>query len=75
MTLGITVQAIAFKLADCAMEIECARNLLYKACWLKDKKRDCAKVAAMVKLYYSELMGRVANHAVQRLAISRYIGC
>ncbi len=58
-------QAIAFKLADCAMEIECARNLLYKACWLKDKKRDYAKVAAMAKLYCSELMGRVANHAVQ----------
>ncbi len=58
-------QAIAFKLADCAMEIECARNLLYKACWLKDKKRDYAKLAAMAKLYCSELMGRVANHAVQ----------
>ncbi len=58
-------QAIAFKLADCAMEIECARNLLYKACWLKDKKREYAKVAAMAKLYCSELMGRVANHAVQ----------
>ena len=101
-------QVIAFKLADCAMEIECARNLLYKACWLKDKKRDYAKVAAMAKLYCSELMGRVANHAVQihggyglmkeynverfyrdqklldigegtsevqRLVISRYIGC
>ncbi len=58
-------QAIAFKLADCAMEIECARNLLYKACWLKDKKRDYAEVAAMAKLYCSELMGRVANNAVQ----------
>ncbi len=58
-------QAIAFKLADCAMEIECARNLLYKACWLKDQKRDYAKLAAMAKLYCSELMGRVANHAVQ----------
>ncbi len=58
-------QAVAFKLADCAMEIECGRNLLYKACWLRDRKRDFGKEAAMAKLYCSELMGRVANHAVQ----------
>jgi len=58
-------QAVAFKLADCAMEIECARNLLYKACWLRDNKRPFEKEAAMAKLYCSELMGRVANHAVQ----------
>ncbi|MBW1819482.1 MAG: acyl-CoA dehydrogenase family protein [Deltaproteobacteria bacterium] len=58
-------QAVAFKLADCALEIECARNLLYKACWLKDKKRPFEKEAAMAKLYCSETMGRVANHAVQ----------
>ena len=58
-------QANAFKLADCAMEIECARNLLYKACWLKSHKRPYEKEAAMGKLYCSELMGRVADHAVQ----------
>jgi alkylation response protein AidB-like acyl-CoA dehydrogenase len=58
-------QAIAFKLADCAIEIECARNLLYKACWLKSEGRPYEKEAAMAKLYCSELMGRVANHAVQ----------
>lgn len=58
-------QAIAFKLADSAMELECARNLLYKACWLRDQKRPFQKEAAMAKLYCSELMGRVANHAVQ----------
>lgn len=101
-------QAVAFKLADCATEIECGRNLLYKACWLRDRKRAFAKEAAMAKLYCSELMGRVADHAVQihggyglmkeyaverfyrdhklleigegtseiqRLVISRYIGC
>jgi short/branched chain acyl-CoA dehydrogenase len=58
-------QAVAFKLADCATEIECARNLLYKACWLRDRERPFAKEAAMAKLYCSELMGRVADHAVQ----------
>lgn len=101
-------QAVAFKLADCALEIECARNLMYKACWLRDQKRPFEKEAAMAKLYCSELMGRVANHAVQihggyglmkeyaverfyrdqklldigegtsevqRIVISRYIGC
>ncbi len=58
-------QAIAFKLADCAIEIECARNLMYKACWLRNNKRPFEKEAAMAKLYCSELMGRVVNHAVQ----------
>ncbi len=101
-------QAIAFKLADSATEIECARNLLYKACWLRDNKLPFAKEAAMAKLYCSETMGRVVDRAVQihggyglmkdyhverfyrdqklldigegtseiqRLVISRYIGC
>ncbi|MEI6260215.1 MAG: acyl-CoA dehydrogenase family protein [Deltaproteobacteria bacterium] len=101
-------QAIAFKLADCAVEIECARNLLYKACWLRNQHRPFEKEAAMAKLYCSEVMGRVVNHAVQihggyglmkdygvekffrdqklleigegtsevqRIVISRYIGC
>ncbi|MFO8033511.1 MAG: acyl-CoA dehydrogenase family protein [Desulfohalobiaceae bacterium] len=58
-------QAVAFKLADSATEIECARNLLYKACWLRDKNRAFAKEAAMAKLYASEVMNRVVNHAVQ----------
>ena len=47
------------------MEIECARNLLYKACWLRDHKRSFEKEAAMAKLYCSEVMGRVADHAIQ----------
>ncbi len=58
-------QAVAFKLADCAVQIECARNLLYKACWLRDHKRPFEMQAAMAKLYCSELMGRVVDHAVQ----------
>jgi len=60
-----TFQANAFKLADMAMEIECARLLLYKACWLRDNERPFSKEAAMAKLYCSELMYRCANHAVQ----------
>jgi alkylation response protein AidB-like acyl-CoA dehydrogenase len=58
-------QATAFKLADMATEIELARNLLYKACWLRDRKRAFSREAAMAKLYCSEVMHRCANHAVQ----------
>jgi alkylation response protein AidB-like acyl-CoA dehydrogenase len=58
-------QVNAFKLADMAMEIELARNLLYKACWLRENSRPFGKEAAMAKLYCSEVMGRCVNHAVQ----------
>jgi short/branched chain acyl-CoA dehydrogenase len=58
-------QAIAFKLADMATEIELARNLLYKACWLRDQNRCFSKEAAMAKLYCSEVMHRCVDHAVQ----------
>jgi len=101
-------QINAFKLADMAMKIELARNLLYKACWLKDNHKPFAKEAAMSKLYCSEIAKEVADEAVQihggyglmkdypierfyrdqrllqigegtseiqRLVISRYIGC
>ncbi len=58
-------QAVAFKLADMATEIELARNLLYKACWLREQDRPFAKEAAMAKLYCSEVMQRCVHQAVQ----------
>lgn len=58
-------QANAFKLADMATEIEMARLLLYKACWLKDNERLTPKYGAMAKLVCSETYYRAANHAVQ----------
>ena len=58
-------QVNAFKLADMALEIECARLILYKACWLRDNDKPFSKEAAMAKLYCSEVMYRCANHAVQ----------
>jgi short-chain 2-methylacyl-CoA dehydrogenase len=58
-------QVNAFKLADMALEIECARLILYKACWLRDQNKPFSKEAAMAKLYCSEVMYRCANHAVQ----------
>jgi short/branched chain acyl-CoA dehydrogenase len=60
-----TFQVNAFKLADMALEIECARLLLYKACWLRDNNKAFTKQAAMAKLYCSEVMYRCANHSVQ----------
>jgi alkylation response protein AidB-like acyl-CoA dehydrogenase len=58
-------QVNAFKLADMAMKIELARNLLYKACWLKDNNRPFSKEAAMAKLYCSEIAKEVVDEAVQ----------
>lgn len=58
-------QVNAFKLADMALKIELARNLLYKACWLKDNKKPYSKEAAMSKLYCSEIAREVADEAVQ----------
>lgn len=58
-------QVNAFKLADMALEIELARNLLYKACWLREGGRSITKEAAMAKLFCSEAMRRCVHHAVQ----------
>ena len=58
-------QAVQFKLADMAAEIEAARHLVYKAAWLKDQDRPFALAAAMAKLYTGELAHRVANEALQ----------
>lgn len=60
-----TFQANAFKLADSATEIEAARALLYKACWLKDTGRPFSTEAAMAKLYCSEVMRRVTDRSLQ----------
>ena len=56
-------QINAFKLADMATEIECARLLLYKACWLRDNNKPFSRHAAMATLCCSEIMGTCVNHA------------
>jgi short-chain 2-methylacyl-CoA dehydrogenase len=58
-------QGISFKLAEMATKIEAARNMLYKACWLKENGRPFAREAAMSKLYCSEIAKEVADDAVQ----------
>jgi alkylation response protein AidB-like acyl-CoA dehydrogenase len=58
-------QAIQFKLADMATQIEAARLLVYKAAWLKDEGKDYAQASAMAKLYASEVAMSVTVEAVQ----------
>jgi alkylation response protein AidB-like acyl-CoA dehydrogenase len=58
-------QAVQFRLADMATEIEAGRSLVYKAAWLKDQGRDFALAAAQAKLYTGELSNRAANSALQ----------
>ncbi|AOV07875.1 acyl-CoA dehydrogenase [Sporosarcina ureilytica] len=58
-------QITQFKLADMAMKIELARNMVYKAAWLKDQGRPFTKEAAMCKLYASEIAMEIANEAIQ----------
>ena len=58
-------QAISFKLADMATRIEAARNMLYKACRQREEKKPFGKLAAMSKLYCSEVFRFVATEAVQ----------
>ena len=58
-------QAIAFKLADMATEVEAARMLCLKAAWIKDQGQDYDLASSMAKLYASEVAGRVTDQAVQ----------
>ncbi|WP_231491084.1 acyl-CoA dehydrogenase [Pedobacter sp. Leaf170] len=58
-------QAIAFKLADMATQIEAARLLVYKAAWLKDQGLPYTQAGSMAKLYASKVAMDVTVEAVQ----------
>jgi len=58
-------QAIQFKLANMATQIEAARLLVYRAAWLKQNNIKCTKEASMAKLFASEIANYVVNEAVQ----------
>jgi butyryl-CoA dehydrogenase len=58
-------QAVQFKLADMATQIEAARQLIWHAAALKDAGRPCLKEAAMAKLFASEMAERVCSAAIQ----------
>ncbi len=58
-------QAIQFKLADMATEIDAARLLMYRAAWMKDQGMQTTAQSSMAKLYAGEVAVRVANECVQ----------
>ncbi len=58
-------QAIAFKLAEMATELEAARLMTYRAAWLKDAGQDYITASSMAKLYASEASIRITNEAIQ----------
>ena len=58
-------QAVQFKLADMATEIEAGRALVYRAAWLKDQGRPFALEAAQAKLFTGELSHRVVSEALE----------
>ena len=58
-------QAIQFKLADMATEIEVGRTMYYKAAWMRDQGKTHTTEAAITKLYTSEMAKRVIDNAMQ----------
>jgi len=66
-------QAIAFKLADMATEIEAARLLCFKAAWLKDQNLDYSRASSIAKLFASETAMKTAVEAVQILGGYGYV--
>ena len=66
-------QAIAFKLADMATEIDAARLLALRAAWLKDHKHPYGKEAAMAKLYASDVANRAAREGIQIFGGNGYV--
>ncbi|MFW2076787.1 acyl-CoA dehydrogenase family protein [Acinetobacter sp. ULE_I010] len=58
-------QAVAFRLADMATQIEAARQLIYHAASLKDAGLPCLKEASMAKLFASEIAEKVCSDAIQ----------
>jgi butyryl-CoA dehydrogenase len=66
-------QAIAFKLADMATEIDAARLLTLRAAWLKDNKKPYGKEASMAKLFASDVANRAAREAIQIFGGNGYV--
>ncbi|ULR89105.1 acyl-CoA dehydrogenase family protein [Comamonas sp. B21-038] len=63
----INHQAVGFRLAECATQIEAARQLIWHAASLRDAGQPCLKEAAMAKLFASEMAERVCSAAIQTL--------
>jgi acyl-CoA dehydrogenase len=65
-------QAIAFMLADMATEIDAARLLIWRACWLVDQGMDSTKASSMSKVFATEMAERVCSRAIQILGGQGY---
>ncbi len=66
-------QAVGFRLADCATQLEAARQLIWHAASLRDAGRPCLKEAAMAKLFASEIAETVCSAAIQTLGGYGYV--
>ena len=66
-------QAVGFRLAECATQIEAARQLIWHAAALRDAGLPCLKEAAMAKLFASEMAERVCSAAIQTLGGYGYV--
>ncbi|MDO8690665.1 MAG: acyl-CoA dehydrogenase family protein, partial [Dehalococcoidia bacterium] len=66
-------QAIAFKLARMATELEVTRSMTYRVAWMYDRKMPCMKEASMLKLYGSEMIQRATWEAMQILGGAGYM--
>ena len=60
-------QAVGFRLAECATQLEAARQLVWHAAALRDAGRPCLQEAAMAKLFASEMAEKVCSAAIQTL--------
>ncbi|HXD40061.1 MAG TPA: acyl-CoA dehydrogenase family protein [Ramlibacter sp.] len=72
-TAIINHQAVGFRLADCATQLEAARQLIWHAATLRDAGRPCLKEAAMAKLFASEMAEQVCSAAIQTLGGYGYV--
>ncbi|MES2632108.1 MAG: acyl-CoA dehydrogenase family protein [Pseudomonadota bacterium] len=72
-TAIINHQAVGFRLADCATQIEVARQMIWHAAALRDAGRPCLKEAAMAKLFASEMAEQVCSAAIQTLGGYGYV--
>ncbi len=66
-------QAVGFRLADCATQLEAARQLIWHAAALRDAGKPCLKEAAMAKLFASEMAEKVCSAALQTLGGYGYV--
>ncbi|MES2785627.1 MAG: acyl-CoA dehydrogenase family protein [Pseudomonadota bacterium] len=72
-TAIINHQAVGFRLAECATQIEVARQMIWHAAALRDAGRPCLKEAAMAKLFASEMAEQVCSAAIQTLGGYGYV--